>query len=81
MKDHGLLAFTLNLQGGSPRGYSGGKQTWINSAFTPVGSLDQAYMNRLKKILDCADALGMVVIVGYFYFGQDQNLKDEAAVV
>ena len=27
-----------------------------------------------------ADELGMVVILGIFYFGQDQRLKDEAAV-
>jgi hypothetical protein len=27
-----------------------------------------------------ADELGMVVILGYFYFGQDERLRDEAAV-
>ena len=80
-KEHGLLAFTLNLQGGSPYGYSSRKQTWINSAFARDGSLDKAYLGRLKKILDRADTLGMVVILGYFYFGQDQNLQDENAVV
>ena len=32
-RDHGLLAFTINLQGGSPFGYSSNKQVWINSAF------------------------------------------------
>jgi hypothetical protein len=37
-------------------------------------------MARLQRILDRADELGMVAIVGYFYFGQDQRLKDEAAV-
>src|SRR3982751_3917341 len=31
-KKNGLLAFTINLQGGSPEGYSKG-QPWINSAF------------------------------------------------
>ena len=31
---HGLLAFTLNLQGGSPYGYSK-QQPWENSAFDP----------------------------------------------
>ena len=34
---HGLLAFTLNLQGGSPQGYSQ-TQPWHNSAFYPNGS-------------------------------------------
>ena len=36
---------------------------------------------RLEKILDRADELGMAVILGYFYFGQDRRLADEAAVM
>ncbi len=79
-KAHGLLAFTLNLQGGSPQGYSK-EQPWINSAFEPDGSLREKYFMRAAQILDEADRLGMVVILGYFYFGQDQLLKDEAAVL
>ncbi len=78
-KSYGLLAITLNLQGGSPMGY--GNKDWINSTFDPDGNLRPAYMGRLKKILDEADRLGMVVILGYFYFGQDQHLKDEQAVI
>jgi hypothetical protein len=35
----------------------------------------------MKRVLDAADQLGMVVILGYFYFGQDQRLQDEAAVI
>ena len=76
---NGLLAFTVNLQGGSPEGYSKA-QPWENSAFDPDGNLRPAYMSRLARILDRADELGMVAIVGYFYFGQDQRVKDEAAV-
>jgi hypothetical protein len=76
---HGLLAFTINLQGGSPEGYSR-EQPWHNSAFEADGSLRDDYLSRLERILNRADELGMVVIVGYFYFGQDQRLKDEAAV-
>ena len=34
-----------------------------------------------ERILDRADQLGMVVILGYFYVGQDDHLRDEAAVV
>jgi hypothetical protein len=77
---HGLLAFTINLQGGSPRGYST-DQPWHNSAIEADGSLRLDYLRRLERILDKADELGMVVILGYFYFGQDQRLKDEAAVL
>jgi len=76
---HGLLAFTLNLQGGSPQGYSQ-TQPWHNSAFDSDGSLRAAYLKRLERVLDRADELGMVVIVGYFYFGQDQRLENDAAV-
>lgn len=77
---HGLLAFTINLQGGNPRGYSQ-TQPWHNSAITKQGALRPDYMSRLERILDRADGLGMVVILGVFYFGQDQRLQDEAAVV
>ncbi len=79
-KKHGLLAFTINLQGGSPEGYSK-TQPWINSAFEADGTLRPAYTARLARILDRADELGMVAIVGYFYFGQDERLTDEAAVI
>ena len=77
---HGLLAFTINLQGGSPEGYSK-EQPWHNSAIEADGSLRDDYMKRLEKILNKADELGMVVILGYFYFGQDERLRDEAAVL
>ena len=78
--DHGVLAFTLNLQGGSPYGYSR-EQPWINSAFKPDGSLRDDYMARTQRILDAADELGMVVILGLFYFGQEKLLADEDAIV
>ena len=77
---HGLLAFTINLQGGSPQGYSR-DQPWHNSAIDQAGGLRPEYMSRLETILDRADELGMVVILGIFYFGQDQRLQDEAAVI
>jgi hypothetical protein len=77
---HGLLAITVNLQGGSPEGYSN-KQPWHNSAFTETGDLKPEVLTRFERILDRADELGMVVILGLFYFGQDERLKDEAAVI
>mgnify|MGYP000514500130 FL=1 len=79
-RKHGLLAVTINLQGGSPEGYSK-SQPWYNSAILPDGSLDEKYMARLEKVLDRADQLGMVVILGLYYFGQDQRVKDEKAVI
>jgi hypothetical protein len=77
---HGVLGFTLNLQGGSPEGYSR-EQPWHNSAFAADGSLCIDYLARCRRILQRADELGMVVILGLFYFGQDERLADECAVV
>lgn len=78
-KEHGVLAFTLNMQGGSPMGY--GNKNWINTAYDSLGNLKEPYLMRLDKILRKADELEMAVILGLFYFGQDQHLKDEAAVI
>jgi hypothetical protein len=77
---YGLLSFTINMQGGSPQGYSA-LQPWINTAYYEDGSLRKEYMKRLEKILDKADDLGMVPILGLFYFGQDQHLADEIAII
>jgi hypothetical protein len=75
----GLNSFTINLQGGSPVGY--GSSPCINSAIDPKGGLREAYMARLERILKRANEKGMVVILGIFYFGQDQYLENEAAVL
>ena len=78
-REHGLLAFTINMQGGSPMGY--GNRGWKNPAFDEKGNPLKDYLNRLEKIILKADQLGMAVILGYFYFGQDQFLADEQAVI
>ena len=79
-KKHGLLAVTVYFQGGSPEGYSQ-TQPWITGAFTEDGSLRPDFTARMKRVLDAADANGMVVILGYFYIGQERHLRDEAAVI
>ena len=76
----GLLAFNINFQGGSPEGYSK-SQPWENNAFEPDGTLRPAYVKRMERIIDKANKLRMVVNLGIFYFGQDQRLKDEKAVI
>jgi hypothetical protein len=78
-REAGLLAFTVNLQGGSPEGYSR-SQPWENSGFESDGRPRPAYLGRLRRVLDRADELGMAVIVGLFYQGQDERLADETAV-
>jgi hypothetical protein len=77
---YGLLSFTINMQGGSPQGYSS-DQPWDNSGYAKDGSPRPEYLARLERILDKADELGMVPIVGFFYFGQDERLRDEKAVI
>jgi hypothetical protein len=78
-RSYGMLAFTLNLQGGSPQGYSK-EQPWINSAITPEGDLRPDYMARFERILDKADELGMVVILGLYYFGQEKVMSGPEAI-
>ncbi len=78
-REHGLIAFDINLQGGSPEGYSK-EQPWHNSAFTADGDLKPAYMERLRLILDRADELGMVAVLGVFYFGPEPRMNDEDAL-
>ncbi|MDP6453021.1 MAG: hypothetical protein QF898_06905 [SAR202 cluster bacterium] len=55
-------------------------QPWQNSAFDAEGGLVLSFMDRLTSILEATDQLGMVVILGCFYFGQDERLNDEDAV-
>jgi len=78
-RQHGLLAVTVNFQGGSPEGYSK-DQPWINSAFEVDGSFKPAYLDRMKRTIDALKAAQMVAILGIFYFGQDERLVNEAAV-
>jgi len=79
-KAKGLLAFTINLQGGSPEGYSR-SQPWVSSAFETDGRPRPDYLSRLERILDRADQLGMVAIVGFFYQGQERRMDDESSVI
>jgi hypothetical protein len=78
--NHGVLAFTINFQGGGaiyrPEIYD----HFDNNAFTPLGELKPAYADRIRRVLARADELGMVVIAGIFYWKQVQKLVDEAAV-
>jgi hypothetical protein len=66
------------MQGGSPTGY--GNRGWHNSAIEGDGSLRPDYMGRLARIIERGDELGMVIMVGIFYFGQERRLVDEDAV-
>lgn len=77
---HGLLAFTINLQGGGPvdgnYGENAPMQPHLNTAFGPDGALRPGYLARVRRILAKADDLGMIVIVGLFYQGQNARVEE-----
>jgi hypothetical protein len=80
-KAYGVIAFTVNMQCGGPRAQCfTGNQPWHVSGFDENGHLKSAWVDRLKRVLDAAQKLSMMVILGLFYFGQDQRLLSEAAV-
>jgi CubicO group peptidase (beta-lactamase class C family) len=72
---HGVRGFTINLQGGAP-GYEGA----VNSAFDAGGDLSDAYLQRVRRVIEACDRQGAVVILGCYYQRQAHILKDEAAV-
>lgn len=79
-KAHGLLAVTVNFQGGSPEGYSS-KQPWITGGFDENGNLRPEFADRMRRVIEAADANGMLVILGYFYFGQSPRFTGDEAVI
>lgn len=74
-KAKGILAFTINLQGGVP-----GYERAINSAFRADASLKPDYMKRVSRVIEAADERGLVIILGLFYQRQDQILPDDDAI-
>jgi hypothetical protein len=76
---HGLRAVSINIQGGSPQGYSW-NQPWWTSGFRSDGTIKPDYLARLDDVVTACDRLGMVVILGLFYWKQSHVLSDEAAV-
>src|SRR5690606_26591705 len=81
----GVRAFTVNFQGGGPcwpytLDYYGQnvRQTAENNGFTQNGDLKPDYVARMDKIINRANELGMVVIVGLFYLAQQGKLSNEA---
>jgi len=77
---HGIRAFTVNLQGGGPLYVPEIYYHYDNNGFTPQGQLKPAYAERLERVLSQADALGMVAIVGLFYWMMLNRMQDEAAI-
>ena len=79
-RSRGLTSIAFNVQGGSPMGY-GWNQPWHTSGYTPDGRLLPDYRSRLLRVLDAADANGMVAVLGFFYVSATPALADEAAFI
>lgn len=79
--EKGLRAFTVGFQGGGPC-FTINNQTLRNNPFSSDGSfIDPEYLERMKKIIDAADEIGMLVIVSFFYGAQTRFLTDDLAVI
>ena len=92
-KSHGVMAISVSLQAGNA-GYNiefqgikrammvrpgPGKGT-LTSAFLPDGSLKEAWMNRLLRLVKELDRRGMVLDLMYFYSGQGEVLQNPEAI-
>ena len=74
-KRSGLDAVAINLQGGSPQGYSW-HQPWRLSGFAPNGAVYSGTFERAAQVIRAADALGMVVNLGLFYGWATQRSEE-----
>ncbi len=79
-KRSGLDAVAINLQGGSPQGYSW-HQPWRLSGFAPDGAAYPGTFARAEQVIRAADALGMVVNLGLFYGWATQGIDGEGAIL
>lgn len=77
---YGLRAFTTGFQGGGPC-FTIQNHTIQNNPFGEDGlTLDADYAERMDKLIRGADAVGMIVIVSFFYGSQTRWLKDGKAI-
>jgi hypothetical protein len=72
---HGLLAVTVGLQAGGSHFIPEVRDHYIASAYTLEGEFKPAWFDRMSRVLAAADAVGMVVIVNYFYVKQAQRFE------
>jgi hypothetical protein len=78
---YGLRAITVGFQGGGPC-FTIDNVTIDNNPFGEDGlQIEPAYLNRMERIIDAADKLGMVVIVSCFYGAQALRIKDDNGII
>ena len=73
---HGLIAFTINLQGGSPQGYSK-EQPWVQLGDQLRGRVAAAGRTwpGWRRSSTRRTSWGWCRSLGYFYFGQDAAVQ------
>lgn len=76
-REHGLLAVTVGLQGGGSVYTPDVYDAYENSAFAPDGTFRAPYFARLRRVLAAADAVGMVVIVNFFYWKHAAHISED----
>jgi hypothetical protein len=79
-RERGVLAVTVNFQGGGPRYFPEVYDAYDNTAFTPDGDLKPDWARRMRQVFDRADDLGMVVIAGIFYWRHVSKLNGDKAI-
>jgi hypothetical protein len=77
---HGLRALTVGFQGGGPCFTIDRPSMCVNPFGEDGETLDSAYAGRMDRLIRAAGALGMAVIVSYFYGAQARRLRDGRAV-
>lgn len=78
---YGLRVVTVGVQGGMPV-FTIDVNTIDNNPFGTKGlSFDEAYANRLDRIIRAADEIGMVVIVNILYWAQSLRFESEEAIL
>ena len=55
-------------------------QPWQSSGFDSLGQINPEFRGRTGQLIEAADAAGLIVCLGLFYFGQDERLLNERAV-
>ncbi len=77
----GLRAITVGMQGGG-NCFTVDPDELFNNPFSLDGlSVDKSYLERLDKIINACDELGMVVIVSYFYGSNIQKMHGAQAII
>lgn len=81
--EKGLRAITVGFQGGGPC-FTIKNNTMKNHPYcmTDTGMvINEQYQRRMLRIIEAADAIGMVIIVSCFYPGQVNNFENGAQII